>query len=87
MTAKTFLAPAIFAAMVIGCQVPHRCQHFSDESLIDVDDAVEEAMTKMKRRKRMDDEEVERVLSRAVKKSCERTFGRKPLVDVSVLRV
>ena len=59
----------------------------ADESLIDVDEAVEEAMNGMKRRRRMDDEEVERTLSRAVKKSCERTFGRKPLVDVSVLRV
>lgn len=59
----------------------------ADESLIDVDDAVEEAMNKMKRRKRLDDEDVERTLTRAVKKSCERTFGRKPLVDVSVLRV
>ncbi len=59
----------------------------ADESLIDVDEAVEEAMNGMKRRKRMDDEEVERTLTRAVKKSCERTFGRKPLVDVSVLRV
>ena len=59
----------------------------ADESLIDVDDAVEEAMNGMKRRKRLDDEEVERVLARAVKKACERTFGRKPIVDVSVLRV
>ena len=59
----------------------------ADESLIDVDDAVEEAVNGMKRRKRLDDEEVERVLARAVKKACERTFGRKPIVDVSVLRV
>ncbi|MCR9196635.1 MAG: MBL fold metallo-hydrolase, partial [Hyphomonas sp.] len=59
----------------------------ADESLIDVDEAVEEAITKMKRRRRLDDEEVERTLARAVKKSCEKTFGRKPLVDVSVLRV
>ena len=27
------------------------------------------------------------VLARAVKKACDRTFGRKPIVDVSVLRV
>lgn len=59
----------------------------ADESLIDVDEAVEEAVNAMKRRKRQDDEEVERVLARAVKKACERTFGRKPIVDVSVLRV
>lgn len=59
----------------------------ADESLIDVDEFVEEAVSAMKRRKRQDDEEVERVLTRAVKKACERTFGRKPIVDVSVLRV
>ncbi|MEM7330231.1 MAG: ribonuclease J [Pseudomonadota bacterium] len=59
----------------------------ADESLIEIDDAVEAATNNMKRRKRLDDEEVERVLARAAKKSCERTFGRKPIVDVSVLRV
>jgi len=59
----------------------------ADESLIDVDEAVEDAVNGMKRRKRLEDDEVERVLARAVKKACERTFGRKPLVDVSVLRV
>lgn len=59
----------------------------ADESLIDIDDAAEEAINRLKRRKRLDDEEVERVLTRAVKKACERTFGRKPIVDVSVLRV
>ena len=59
----------------------------ADESLIDIDDAVEEAINRMKRRKRQDEEEVERALARAVKKACERTFGRKPIVDVNVLRV
>ena len=59
----------------------------ADESLIDVDEAAEEAINGLKRRRRMDDEEVERVLARAVKKACERTFGRKPIVDVNVLRV
>ena len=59
----------------------------ADESLIEVDEAAEEAINGLKRRKRQDDEEVERVLMRAVKKACERTFGRKPIVDVSVLRV
>ena len=59
----------------------------ADESLIDVDEAAEEAINGLKRRRRFDDEEVERVLGRAVKKACEKTFGRKPIVDVSVLRV
>ena len=59
----------------------------ADESLIDVDEAAEDAINAMKRRKRTNEEEVERVLARAVKKACEKTFGRKPIVDVSVLRV
>ncbi|MEM1148066.1 MAG: ribonuclease J [Pseudomonadota bacterium] len=59
----------------------------ADESLIEVDDAAEAAVKDLKRRKRFDDDEVERALSRAVKRACERTFGRKPIVDVSVLRV
>ncbi|MEO1660431.1 MAG: ribonuclease J [Pseudomonadota bacterium] len=59
----------------------------ADESLIDVDEIAEDAMKSMKRRRRLDDEEVERTLARAVKKGCERTFGRKPMVDVTVLRV
>lgn len=59
----------------------------ADESLIEVDESVEDAVNGMKRRRRLDDDEVEQVLARSVKKACERTFGRKPLVDVSVLRV
>jgi ribonuclease J len=59
----------------------------ADESLIDVDEAAEDAINGMKRRKRTNEEEVERVLARAVKKACEKTFGRKPIVDVNVLRV
>ncbi len=59
----------------------------ADESLMDIDEAAEDAINTLKRKKRLDDEEVERTLVRAVKKSCERTFGRKPIVDVSVLRV
>lgn len=59
----------------------------ADESLMDIDEAAEEAVTAMKRKKRLDDDEVERALVRSVKRSCEKVFGRKPFVDVSVLRV
>ena len=59
----------------------------ADESLMEVDEAAEEAISKLKRAKRLNDDEVERLLVRAVKKQCEKTFGRKPMVDVSVLRV
>ena len=59
----------------------------ADESLIEIDEAAEEALLDLKRKKRQNDEEVERTLVRAVRKSCERIFGRKPVIDVSVLRV
>lgn len=59
----------------------------ADESLIDVDEAAEQALSKLKRGKRLNDDEVEKALVRSVKKQCEKTFGRKPYVDVSVLRV
>ncbi len=59
----------------------------ADESLIVLDDAADEALAGLKRRKRLDDEEVERTLVRSVRKACEKTFGRKPMIDVTVLRV
>lgn len=59
----------------------------ADESLIEVEDAADEMLSSLKRRKRLDDDEVERALVRAVKRQCERVFGRKPVVDVSILRV
>lgn len=59
----------------------------AEESLIDIDEAAEEAVSGLKRRKRLDDDEVERALIRAVRKSSERVFGRRPIIDVSVLRV
>ncbi|CAI8412205.1 MAG: MBL fold metallo-hydrolase [Hyphomonadaceae bacterium] len=59
----------------------------ADESLIDIDDAAEEALLGMKKRTRLNDDQVERALVRSVRKACERTFGRKPVIDVSILRV
>lgn len=59
----------------------------ADESLIEVDEAAEEAVSKLRRAKRLDDDELEKTLVRSIKKQCEKTFGRKPFVDVSVLRV
>ena len=58
------------------------------DALLDVlDEAAEKALEKMKLRNRQDDEQVETVLGRAVRKACERIAHRKPLVDVIVLRV
>lgn len=58
------------------------------EALLDVlDEVAENALDKMKLRQRQDDEQVETLLGRAVRKACERAVHRKPLVDVIVLRV
>ncbi|MEE2877729.1 MAG: ribonuclease J [Pseudomonadota bacterium] len=59
----------------------------ADESLDEIEMACDEALDGLSRRKRLDDDVVETVLVRAIKKSCERVFGRKPLVDVTILRV
>ena len=59
----------------------------ADVSLDGIEQACEEAMDGLSRRKRLDDDVVEAVLVRAVRRSCESLFGRKPLVDVTVLRV
>jgi len=51
------------------------------------DEAAGAAVKVLGRRTRWDDEEGGRALSRAVKRAGERTLGRKPSVDGSVLRV
>ena len=72
------------------CQVPARCREdgrLADESIDIIEEACEEALDGLSRRKRLDDDTVETVLVRAVRKACEKTFGRKPLVDVTIMRV
>ena len=59
----------------------------ADDLLDALDDAAEKAFEKMKLRAREDDDLVEKTVGRAVRKLCERIAGRKPLVDVIVLRV
>ncbi|MEM5517461.1 ribonuclease J [Henriciella sp. AS95] len=59
----------------------------ADESLDAVEAACEEALDGLSRRKRLDDDVVETVLVRAIRRSCEKVFGRKPLVDVTIMRV
>lgn len=59
----------------------------ADESLYEIEAACDEALDGLSRRKRLDDEVVETVLVRTIKRNCERVFGRKPLVDVTILRV
>ncbi|MEM1104787.1 MAG: ribonuclease J [Pseudomonadota bacterium] len=58
----------------------------ADESLDALDEAAEVALARIKRRDLDDDSAVERALGRAVRKAAENTFGRRPVIDVTVLR-
>lgn len=58
-----------------------------DESLDQLDEAAETALDKIARKDIDDDEKVERALLRSVRKSAEGLFGKRPLVDISILRV
>ena len=53
----------------------------ADESIDEIEAACDDALDGLSRRKRLDDDAVETALVRAIRKACERTFGRKPLVD------
>lgn len=58
------------------------------EDFLDLlDEAAEKALDKMKIRNRQNDELVEAELVQAVRRACGSSLGRKPLVDVIVLRV
>lgn len=58
----------------------------ADESLDAIDEAAEAALYKMKKRDRLDDDDVERAVGRAIRKASEKVFGRRPMIDVTVLR-
>jgi len=58
----------------------------ADESLDELDEAAENAVQKMKRKTRLEDDMVEREIGRALRKACDATFGRRPMIDVTVLR-
>ncbi len=59
----------------------------ADESLDALDEVAENALNNMKKAQRSDDVQVERVVFRAVRKAAEATFGRRPVIDVIILRV
>lgn len=58
-----------------------------DETIDIFDEAAENAIDSLKRKGRLDDETVERSLIRALRKIGERELGKRPLIDVSVLRI
>ncbi len=57
-----------------------------DETIDVLEEAAEKAIEDMKRKARMDDDIVERTFVRALRKVCERELGKRPLIDVAVLR-
>ncbi|MDZ4762024.1 MAG: ribonuclease J [Alphaproteobacteria bacterium] len=59
----------------------------ADESLEPLDDAADTAFGRLSKADRADDEKVERVLVKAVRRAAEVTFGKRPLVDVVIHRV
>ena len=58
----------------------------ADESVDALEEAAEAAVARLKRRDLDDDDAIERVIGRAVRKEAERIFGRRPVIDVTVLR-
>jgi len=58
-----------------------------DDLLDDLADEAEKAIERLKGPDRDDDESVETAISRAVKKASQRIWGRRPVVETTVLRV
>ncbi len=58
-----------------------------EEALDDLADEAEEALGRLKGEQRELDGDVETAISRAVKKACQRIWGRRPVVETTVLRV
>jgi ribonuclease J len=59
----------------------------ADESLEALDEAADAAMRSLKKAELGEDEAVEKVLTRAVRRAAEQTFGKRPLVDVVIHRL
>lgn len=59
----------------------------ADEALGPIDDAVDSATRKLKRSELDEDDQIERVVVRAVRRAAEQEFGKRPLVDVIVHRL
>jgi ribonuclease J len=79
-------------ALVAGPNVSVRGLAMEDEDDLDVamdelERAAEAAFNKLSHGEREDDDMVEAVLVRAVRKAAERLWSKRPLVDVSVLRI
>jgi ribonuclease J len=58
-----------------------------DDILDDLADEAERAFERMKGPERDDDDQIEAMISRAIKKASQRIWGRRPVVETTVLRV
>jgi len=59
----------------------------ADESLEPLDEAADAAVSGMKRSDLGDDDKIEKVLTKAVRRASEIQFGKRPLVDVTIHRI
>jgi ribonuclease J len=79
-------------AIIAGPNVTVRGLAMEDEeelelALEELEDTAEAAFKRLKHQEREDDEAVESALVRAVRKAAEKLWRKRPLVDVSILRV
>ncbi|HAE26816.1 MULTISPECIES: ribonuclease J [Hyphomonas] len=58
----------------------------ADESLETLEEAADIAISGLKRKNRFDDDAVERAIGRALRKAAETAYGRRPMIEVVVLR-
>jgi ribonuclease J len=59
----------------------------ADESLEPLDEAADAALAGMKRGDLGDDDKIEKILTRAVRRASEEQFGKRPLIDVTIHRL
>ncbi len=59
----------------------------ADESMEPIDEAAESAIDNLKKGDLADDEKIERALTKAVRRAAEISFGKRPLVDVTIHRI
>ncbi|HSV02121.1 MAG TPA: ribonuclease J [Phenylobacterium sp.] len=67
--------------------LPTDAEYPLDEVLDDLAEAAEQALTRLSGGERELDETIETAMSRAVKKASQRIWGRRPVVETTVLRV
>ncbi len=67
--------------------LPAETDYPMEDMMDDLADEAERAMDRLKGDERDDDEAIEKAISRAVKKASQRVWGRRPVVETTVLRI